>query len=119
MQQTMIRVLYASTAHEDITEAAVEDIVAKAAKANELRGVTGALAFNGVRFCQCLEGNTDTVHRLLARISQDHRHSDLTVLAEIPIETRYFDGWAMRWVFDHSFTTLRDAMEPQPLPKFS
>jgi hypothetical protein len=73
--------------------------------------VTGALAFNGSRFCQCLEGEEITVRELLALISQDNRHSDMRLHGEIQIETRYFEGWAMRWVFGFDFSEISDAMK--------
>jgi len=119
MQQPLIRILYLSTARPGITEADVEDIVKKASIANQSRGVTGGLAFNGVRFCQCLEGSERDISALLSVIGNDPRHSELTVLAKLNVAARYFVGWEMRWIFDHSFAELRDAMEPHPLPKFA
>lgn len=119
MSQNLIRLLYLSTAHAEIEEADVLQITAHASKANETRMISGALAFNGRGFCQCLEGEEDEVHGLLDLIKKDKRHSDIRTIAKLNIETRYFSGWRMHWVFDLSFSELRDAMESHPLPKHS
>lgn len=110
MQQKMIRILYSSTARADIEESDIEAIIAQATKANKARNITGALAFNGWKFCQCLEGDEKTVRELLALISQDDRHSDLRIHADMEIEARYFGNWAMRWIFGCDFSEIRCAM---------
>ena len=115
----MIRVLYLSTARAGITESDVSAITTHATKANEPRMISGALAFNGRAFCQCLEGAQNEVYALIDLIREDPRHSDMRIIAELDIETRYFLGWNMRWVYDQSFSELRQAMEMHPLPRHS
>lgn len=115
----MIRLLYVSKARPDITEADVEAIVRHASKFNLSRNITGALAFNGTNFCQCLEGPAENVIRMLKVIRKDDRHSDMMITAKLDITTRYYEGWSMRWEFERSFSELREAMEEHPLPRHS
>ena len=117
MEKNLIRLLYVSTAQADISERDVSLIVSNATRANAAWRISGALAFNGIRFCQCLEGEKDNVRALLEIIKRDRRHNNITVVAQLDIDERYFDGWDMRWVFDLSFSALRDTIEVHPAPK--
>ena len=71
MQAAMIRILYVSTARPDIKESDVEAIIAHATNVNDVRGISGALAFNGRSFCQCLE------EPLSQRVLEDARQTKL------------------------------------------
>ncbi len=86
-------------------------IVAKAADANAAQNVTGALAYNGRNFCQCLEGDEDTVRGLLQVIEQDPRHSGFKVIDEKQITDRYFEDWSMRLVDGLDFSVIINAMK--------
>lgn len=118
MQHDLIRLLYVSTARRGITEADVDRIVTSAKLYNAAHGITGGLAFNGRRFCQCLEGPQETVLRLLRKIRQDDRHEDLLITDMIHVDYRYFDSWGMQWIFEQSFSELREAVDQYPIPKF-
>lgn len=116
MEQNLIRLLYVSAAHADITQQDVSLITSNATRANAALRISGALAFNGTKFCQCLEGEKETVHALLEVIKRDARHSNITVVAQLDIDRRHFDGWEMHWVFDLSFSALRDTIVEHPAP---
>lgn len=66
---------------------------------NTLLAVTGVLIFEGSFFVQVLEGDRETLQRLSTRIKMDTRHSEFTVLADQPIESRQFEDWAMETFF--------------------
>lgn len=106
----MIRILYFSTANADIDKADVDTIVDEAATANKLHNITGALAYNGRNFCQCLEGEESKVRKLIELISKDTRHSGFKLLDEKPVETRHFGDWSMLLVDALDFSKVVNAM---------
>lgn len=107
----MLRLIYFSTAHADVKSAQVDVIVEQATVRNPAQDITGALAYNGRNFCQCLEGPRDGVRALMALIEKDARHSGVKIIDEKPITARYFDGWAMRRVDGLDFSVVIDAMK--------
>jgi hypothetical protein len=106
----LLRILYFSTAHADLTAAEVDAIVSHSVQANAARDVTGALAFNGRNFCQLLEGDEQVVRDLIAKISTDKRHSGFKVIDEKLVQDRAFPGWAMQRVRDLDFSVVINAM---------
>ena len=58
----------------------IRNIVLSARERNAARGVTGALLFDGERFCELIEGPEAVVRDLMQGISRDPRHGGLTVL---------------------------------------
>ncbi|WP_054109750.1 BLUF domain-containing protein [Brevundimonas sp. AAP58] len=70
-------------------------IVATSVRNNARRRVTGALALHDGVFVQVLEGEPETLNRLMDIISTDDRHRNVRVLARWPIQSQLFLGWAM------------------------
>ncbi len=66
-------VLYVSTLSPDFPVTVVSQIAAKARPANQQAGITGLLVFDGMRFCQQIEGPRKAVLTLIERIRQDPR----------------------------------------------
>jgi hypothetical protein len=62
----------------------VKRIVTGARRANLARGISGALLFDGERFCELIEGAEADVRALLQTVSQDPRHTHVSVLHEGP-----------------------------------
>ncbi|MEO6016085.1 MAG: BLUF domain-containing protein, partial [Polaromonas sp.] len=77
--------LYVSTLAPGTPLNAVADIAVKARVANETRQLTGLLIFDGMRFCQQLEGSPKEVLKLLDRICQDPRHTQVEILHHGPL----------------------------------
>lgn len=107
----MLRLMYFSTGAAGIRRSDVEMIVAHASKANSRRDITGALAFNGMNFCQCLEGEDQDVLALMEKIRADERHSGIKVIHHKAIEKRHFPDWSMHLVDGLNFNPIIDAME--------
>lgn len=107
----MLRLIYFSTAHADVKSADVDVLVTQAAARNPERGITGALAYNGRNFCQCLEGPEDEVRALMAIIEKDARHSGVKTIDVKPITERYFGEWSMQRVDGLNFSIVIDAMK--------
>ena len=60
----------------------VGQIVARARARNAREGITGLLVFDGMRFCQHLEGPRSNVLQLMERIESDPRHVQMRVVYE-------------------------------------
>lgn len=76
------RFLYISGLAPDTTPDTVSQILRHTRERNRARAISGALVFDGERFCQLIEGPPDAVHALASRIVQDPRHVDLRVLLD-------------------------------------
>jgi hypothetical protein len=75
----------------------VDDIVATARARNEQLGLTGALIYTRTHFAQVLEGQAEAIETMMASIRADSRHRNLCVVADEPIEARYFPAWTMAY----------------------
>lgn len=71
------------------------EIVAVSDRNNRRGAITGGLLVASGAFFQMLEGARQDLNRILARIHDDHRHREMTILDRQPIDGRRFDGWAM------------------------
>jgi len=73
----------------------LDRLLVSAGARNALRGVTGALLYDNVRFFQYFDGSLASVQETYARVKASTRH---TVVAEIyngPITERHFPDWQM------------------------
>ncbi|MGQ2981037.1 MAG: BLUF domain-containing protein [Polaromonas sp.] len=95
-------VIYVSTLAADASSSVVADIVAKARLHNPWMGITGLLIFDGMRFCEQMEGSQETVLAQLERIRQDRRHINLQVVHQGPLAVRRFRRFSL------GYTTLDD-----------
>lgn len=75
--------------------AEISDIMAACERHNRRSGITGVLVYDRGRFIQMLEGPQAAVDRIYARICEDTRHTEVTVLLKEPANERLFDDWAM------------------------
>lgn len=73
----------------------LNDILAASQRNNQRVGITGALVFDDRWFLQILEGDRTEVWKTLNRISDDERHSNVTIAEAIEIEERLFGNWWM------------------------
>jgi hypothetical protein len=88
-------VLYVSTLSPDSPVKVVSQIAAKARTANEAAGVTGLLVFDGMRFCQQIEGPRKAVLALTERIRHDARHVNVEILHHGPLAERRFRRFSL------------------------
>ena len=95
-------VIYVSTLAPDAPTSVVADIVGKARLHNPWMGITGLLIFDGMRFCEQMEGSRKDVLAQLERIRQDTRHINLQVVHQGPLAGRRFRRFSM------GYTTLDD-----------
>lgn len=92
-------VIYVSTIAADAPLSVVADIAGKARIANEALHITGLLIFDGMHFCQQLEGNQKDVLALIERIQKDPRHSHMTVVYQGPLQERRFERFCLGYTY--------------------
>lgn len=93
----MRQIIYRSTTTAE-SGRAVEDIpgiLRQAIARNGIDGITGLLYTEADAFLQAIEGPSDSMSDLLARLYSDDRHRDLTILVDRPIARRDFGDWTM------------------------
>ena len=94
----LYEVLYISVLAPHAPISSIAGIAAKARVANLALGITGLLIFDGMRFCQQLEGEQKAVLKLMARIQTDTRHTHVEVLRHGPLAERRFRRFSLGYV---------------------
>ena len=93
----MKRLIYISRATQDFTAQEIEAIGEVSASNNQRNEITGVLLFIQGIFFQILEGGTQDIDQVYAKILQDPRHDQILCLkAEEHAHTRLFPEWSMR-----------------------
>jgi hypothetical protein len=107
----LIRLMYISRATFKPTPAiqGIEPHVARILQASRINNakidVGGVLFYGNGHFFQCLEGDKNAVHKLMARLNKDDRHTDVKVISEKPVHVRRFDDWSMK------YTAINDSIK--------
>jgi hypothetical protein len=70
-------------------------ILSGARRNNPQLGITGALICRHDLYLQLIEGPTDSIEALYARILKDNRHLDVRLLHREDMNERLFPAWAM------------------------
>ena len=91
----LYEVLYVSTIAPGAPISVVADIAAKARLFNTGYDITGLLIFDGMRFCQQLEGSQKQVVALIERIITDTRHTDVTIFHNGELDVRRFKNFSL------------------------
>ncbi|MGJ7489028.1 BLUF domain-containing protein [Variovorax sp. ZT4R33] len=76
----MLELLYFSVLAPHQQPTVVGRIVAQARAHNARHGITGLLVFDGIHFCQHIEGPAEALKPLMERIRQDPRHERVRVV---------------------------------------
>lgn len=88
-------ILFTSILAPDQTPNVVGQIVSQARAAHAEHGITGLLVFDGLHFCQHLEGPTWALMRVIDQATQDPRHTALRVLHEGALGGRHYPRFDM------------------------
>ena len=88
-------IIYVSTLATDAPVQVVAAIAMKSRTNNRQADITGLLVFDGLHFCQQLEGRAPEVDAAMARIRVDPRHSGMAVLHQGPLEKRRFRRFSL------------------------
>lgn len=100
--------IYVSTLDPNAPPTVVADIAHKARRFNDANGITGMLVFDGMRFCQQIEGSQKQVLTLLERIRDDSRHINLEVVHHGPLTQRRFRNFSLAYTTMDDETALAD-----------
>ena len=87
------RVIYASEAvgATGASTLSIAQILGVAERNNRRDHLTGVMLFHDGRVLQAVEGRRADLDRLLTRLRDDPRHTEMCILATIPIQTRRFE----------------------------
>ena len=88
-------ILYVSTLADDAPALVVASIASKARIYNRVADITGLLVFDGLHFCQQLEGCAAQIDAAMARIDKDPRHHHLTIVHRGPLDKRRFRRFSL------------------------
>jgi hypothetical protein len=113
--QPLHELLYVSTLAPDQDVTAVASIARGARVRNNHAHITGVLVFDGMRFCQQLEGTQAQMQALEQKIRLDTRHINMQVLHHGPLDQRRFKCFTIGYsLLDDSEVLARlEAMEGQ------
>lgn len=111
--QQLYELLYTSEIALEESPTCVASIIRVSRANNALVSVTGLLAFDGLHFCQYLEGPRDPVLRLADKIASDTRH----ILFEIQeqgerLGERRFPNWSMGYALSQDEAALPRIAKP-------
>lgn len=91
-------VLYRSQATTPLTAGQLTDLLEESRAWNEQHQITGLLCYSDSgHFVQLLEGSSQHVNALFARIRRDSRHCQVLALSEKATNTRWFPDWQMAY----------------------
>lgn len=93
----MLQLTYISSASRGIGAADVEHILSTSRRNNGANRISGLLVYDGRRFLQALEGDSEMVERTFARIRLDKRHRAIVLLSQREVDRREFGDWAMAY----------------------
>jgi hypothetical protein len=96
VNMSLYSLAYVSNSATAVGEAPdLEDILRVSRAWNADHDITGILLYKDGLFLQILEGPKNEVKSIFRSISQDTRHSVVTVVLEGDTDSRDFDGWLM------------------------
>jgi len=91
----MRQLLYVSNTAQPVSVGDLDDILTASRRNNAQLGITGLLLFIDDGFLQVLEGEESAVREVYARVANDPRHSNTTVMLDREVPVRAFPEWSM------------------------
>ncbi|MGC3981394.1 MAG: BLUF domain-containing protein [Steroidobacteraceae bacterium] len=117
MSAPLFCLLYTSMIALEESPSCIVNILRVARKHNESADITGLLVFDGLHFCQYLEGSESAVLRLMERIREDKRHGCISVIQQEAFEgTRRFNNWSMGYALATDENELRVLLDASEIP---
>lgn len=94
----MIQLAYTSIANREMKQSALLSLLQQARMFNSKHNVSGILLYKDKSFFQVLEGETESIDKLMLSISGDTRHRSVNIIYRRALETRNFVAWSMGFV---------------------
>jgi hypothetical protein len=88
-------IVYVSTLSPEAPVTVVADIARKARVYNATQDITGLMVFDGLRFCQQIEGEQKKIMKLVEKIGQDPRHANVQIFYHGPLAERRFKSFSL------------------------
>lgn len=89
------QIIYTSHSSVPLTRTELVELLDRSRRNNARVGVTGLLLHADGSFMQTIEGESDAVRALLARIERDPRHAGMIMICDEPIQKRSYGDWSM------------------------
>lgn len=90
-------IVYTSHAVHSFGREEISRLRAFSASVNRFNDITGLLVFDGKRFIQAIEGETDTVIATMNRIYNDRRHKKIVIIEDRTTVFRQFGSWSTEY----------------------
>jgi len=91
------QVVYVSTASPKFSDDILESVLTESRANNARTDVTGMLLYADGSVMQAIEGPTDVIGDLMAKIARDRRHCNVNVIWDHGIARRDFPDWRMAY----------------------
>lgn len=91
----MHQLIYSSVASKSLNSDDLTYLIEQSRINNEYFNITGLLLFYNCYFFQVLEGENEILKKLYLKISNDKRHSEVTLLEFEPLDKRRFSQWRL------------------------
>ena len=109
------RFLYVSELAPAMPSTVVGQILRQSRDRNHRLKLSGALLFDGERFCQLLEGEPDTAQALMRRIERDTRHHNVKMLLDrLSAGPRMMTQWQCGYADHEAFDAVDAAAAGDP-----
>jgi hypothetical protein len=111
--EKLYELLYTSELAIEESPSCVAGIVRVSRANNLLNAITGLLVFDGLHFCQYLEGSREAVLKLVDTIAKDTRHILFAVHEQGEKScTRRFAEWSMAYALSQDEQMIPDLARP-------
>lgn len=87
--------VYLSTASIYFQPNLVEEMLTNFRASNHAQEITGLLLYSYGQFLQYIEGNVQSIDKLVKKIEKDRRHHSMVVLETGTLAERLFPDWSM------------------------
>ncbi len=95
MPHELRQIIYTSTAASPIDDGMLLTLQAQCARNNDPTGLTGFLLIHRGHFLQLLEGPSDAIDMVYAKIEGDDRHTELNLFSDTIVDERAAPSWSM------------------------
>ncbi|HEX7675266.1 MAG TPA: BLUF domain-containing protein [Bdellovibrio sp.] len=94
----VFQLVYVSQAVDDLSYTDIREILEVSRKNNSTQNITGILILRDGYFLQVLEGEENSIRKLIEKIRDDDRNYKLQIKIETESDTRFFDNWSMAFL---------------------
>lgn len=94
----VFQLVYVSQAVDDLSYTDIREILEVSRKNNSTQNITGILILRDGYFLQVLEGEENSIRKLIEKIRDDDRNYKLQIKIEAESDTRFFDKWSMAFL---------------------